>query len=85
MENNNANISVIIGNGFDLGLLLSIGKSLEELPTFSNFYNWLFGRQFNPSNSIFKEINDKKISNEKCWADIESIIGNKLSICIILS
>lgn len=82
MKNKNVNISVIIGNGFDIGLLSSIGKSYEELPTFSNFYNWLCERQFNPSNKIFKEINYRKVSNEKCWADIESIIGNKLSQCL---
>jgi hypothetical protein len=71
-------ITAIIGNGFDIGLLSAIGKRVEGLPTFSNFYSWLEQRHFNPQNLIYSAMARGKEEGHDNWADIEVIIGNAL-------
>ena len=52
------NISFLIGNGFDIGMLKALGY--EHSTTYSEFYNYLTYYLINKQNFIYKEIENRK-------------------------
>jgi len=72
------NISVVLGNGFDLGILSAIGKSTNELTTYHNYFQWLTNRHFDPANIVYKKMQELKAEGYEDWAALETLIENIL-------
>lgn len=77
------NISFLIGNGFDIGILKALGY--EHSTTYAEFYNYLTYYLTNKENFIYKEIeNRKKLNEDKCvdintWTDYEEILADAVN------
>lgn len=79
MDDLDENITAIVGNGFDIALLKSIGGAPNQLTTFSSFYNWLTQRHFESSNLIFAELKKRKLDGDVEWDNVEKIIADTIS------
>ncbi|MDR2976290.1 MAG: bacteriophage abortive infection AbiH family protein [Streptococcaceae bacterium] len=73
-KNKKLNISFLIGNGFDIGILKSIGK--KHTTTYKEFYDYLSYYLVDKENFIYKEIHSSKDSD--LWGDFELILANAI-------
>lgn len=69
-QGNKLNITFIIGNGFDIGIL----KALDEkhTTTYKEFYDYLQFNLINKKNFIFEEI--EKVKGTDLWLDFEKVL-----------
>lgn len=72
---NNLNISFLIGNGFDIGILRALKKN--HTTTYVEFYNYLKYYLTNKDNFIYKEI--ENANNTKKWTDFELILESAVN------
>lgn len=79
----NHNISVIVGNGFDISILNKY--SVNGITTsYSKFYDYLVYKNFNPNNQLFLYVKHSKEMGRENWCDFETAL-QRLSINLHLS
>lgn len=77
------NIMVLVGNGFDIQSMLSLGL-YKQLPTYENFYDFLLEKKTTDpkieENIIFQKMSMEKEKGNKLWSDFEvSLIDLKIN------
>ncbi|WP_180676342.1 AbiH family protein [Leuconostoc citreum] len=74
MEEKQLNVSLLIGNGFDIAILESL--KLKYTTTYKEFYDYLTYFLVNKNNSIYMAINEKKaLETDDNWMDYELLLS----------
>lgn len=82
MENKQLTVSLLIGNGFDIGILESLKQ--QYTTTYKEFYNYLTYFLINKNNSIYVAINQKKtIAHDSNWMDYELLLSELVNQKIV--
>ena len=68
------NIMAIVGNGFDIQALQDLGE--PHRTTYTEFYEYLSRRRFDPSNPIFAKMGQLKADGYSNWSDVENAIAD---------
>lgn len=72
--NNQHNIMIIVGNGFDISLLKNYGN--EIVTSYNNFYNYLCKHSKSKDNLIFKKMTEDKENGKENWSDFEASLDD---------
>lgn len=75
------NIFVMVGNGFDIGILNKIKTSglPGKTTSYSDFYDYLTYFDLCPDNMLYKKMKQDKLNNKLNWSDFEHSIGELLN------
>lgn len=68
--NQQHNIMVIVGNGFDISVLKKY-RSDNLVSSYKVFYDFLQYRGINQDNLLFKKMTDDRAKNKQNWSDFE--------------
>lgn len=71
------NIMVFIGNGFDISILQKY-RDDKLISSYSKFYDFLYYKEFNRNNLLFKKMNSDKEQGKENWSDFEESISELL-------
>ena len=70
---NQYNVLALVGNGFDIQALTSLGSLTDT--RYESSYHFLKYRKFNPSNRILGRMESLRSSGAEDWSDVERAIG----------